>query len=74
MCFGAFVGDAAHQHNGLGYDQFSNTARIRVGRIENDYAMFGGGLNVHLIGADTEAADTDEFFGGREDLGVELAA
>ena len=52
--------------------QFGDRARVAEGRVEDGYTEGGGGFEIHLICADTEAADDYEVLCGFEDSLGEL--
>ena len=71
---GVLLGDTAQQQDRFGNHQLRHAAGIGEGRVEHGHALAGRGLQVHLVGADTETADGNQFFGGFENLGAELGA
>ena len=66
--------DAAHQVDGVSDHQLRHRPGVGVGRVEHRNAALEGGLQIHLVGADTETAHADQLFGGLEDLLGELGA
>ena len=74
MAFGVFLRDAACQQHCLRHHQFGHAAGIGVGRIEYRNAGLFGSLQIHLIGADAEAANRQQALGIGQDLGAELGA
>jgi hypothetical protein len=52
--------DAAHQQNDLGQHQFGHAPRVGEGSVEHGNATRLRAVEIHLVGADAEAADADE--------------
>jgi hypothetical protein len=52
--------DAAQQQHHLGHHQFGDAARIRERRVEHRDAALLGCRQIHLVGADAEAAHGDQ--------------
>ena len=71
---GVFCGHPAQQQDSLGDNQLRDTAGVGKGRVENCHARAGGGLQVNLVGADTEAAYGHQLFGGGKHILGQLGA
>ncbi len=54
--------DAAQQHDGFGDHQLGHAARVGVGGVEDRHAQPARGAQIHLVGADAEAADGNQPF------------
>lgn len=48
------------QHDDLSDNQLRNGARVAERRVEDGNTVFGGIIEIDLVGSDTEAADHDE--------------
>ena len=62
--FGVFFRHAAQQQDGLGQNQFCHGTGVGERRVEHGHATAGRGLQVNLVGADTEAAHSHQLPGG----------
>ena len=56
----------------FGQHQFRDAARIGKGRVENRNAALFGRVQIHLIGADAEAAHAGEARRALEELAIEV--
>ncbi len=65
---GVAARDAAQQHDDLGQHQFGDAAGVGERRVEDRNAAVLRGVEIHLVGADAEAADADQARGVFEDL------
>ncbi|MND93617.1 hypothetical protein D3C80_858090 [compost metagenome] len=57
------VGHVAHQDDGQADGQFDHRAGVGIGGVEDGHAMFVGGLQIDLIGADAEGGDGQQAVG-----------
>ena len=60
--------DPAQQKDNLADDQFRHASRVGERRIEDRNPVPPGGVDIHLVGADTEAPDRDQPVGGFDEL------
>ncbi len=74
MALRILLRDAAHQQDRFGDHQFGHAAGIGIGRVEHRDAQRLGRIQIHLVGADAEAADADQALGFGQHFGVELGA
>lgn len=51
---------------------FRRGDRVAAGGVHDDDTVFGGGLDIDVVDADSGAADDLEVLGGLEDLGGDL--
>ena len=70
----ALLRDPAQQHDRRGQRQLRDRAGVGEGRVEHGDAVLGGGLQVHLVGPDAEAADGQEVLRGADRPGVQVRA
>ena len=68
------LGDAAQQQDRFGQYQLGNRTGVGVRRVEHGDAALASGVQVDLVGADAETADSDQFLGAVEDLFGQLGA
>ncbi|RMO18330.1 hypothetical protein ALQ47_05251 [Pseudomonas cichorii] len=68
------LGDTAQQQDGLGQNQLGYGAGVGVRGVEHGDAALTGCVEVHLVGADAEAADRNQFLGAVEQLFGQLGA
>lgn len=66
--------DAAQQQDGLGQYQLGHRTGVGVRCVEHGDTALAGSFQVDLVGADAEAANSDQFLGAVEDLFGELGA
>lgn len=66
------VAQLASKANDLGNDQLGDTAGVAEGGVEDGNTVFGGILEVHLVGTDTEAPDHDQVLSFLKDPSGEL--
>ena len=69
-----FGEDAAHQHHDLAQRQLGDGARVGKRRIEHRNATMRRRFQIHLVGADAEAADGEKPIGRFQHLGRHLGA
>ena len=64
-----FCGMPRAEHHGLGDDEFSDAARVRVRRVElRNAERFRGHVDIDLVRADAEAADANQATRVRENV------
>jgi len=66
--------DAAQQQDGLGQHQFGYRTGVGVRGVEHGDAALAGRVQVNLVGADAEAADSHQLFRAIEELFGQLGA
>lgn len=66
------VSELARQDDDLRNDQLGNASRIREGRVEDGDTLLRGILEVHLVRADTKAANNQQVLRLLENLFSEL--
>jgi len=64
MGLGVFLRDTAQEQNGLGENEFRDAPGVGERRIENGNTAPGGRLQIHLVGANTEATHSHQLLGG----------
>jgi hypothetical protein len=74
VALGVFGRHATGQHDGFGNHQLGHRAGVGIGCIEHRDAGQLRRFQVHLVGADAEAAHRHQAFGVGQDLGTELGA
>lgn len=68
------VGNPAQQHHDLADGQLGDAAGVGERRVEHRDALLACRFQIDLVGADREAADSEEPVSGGEDLRRELGA
>ncbi|CCJ86052.1 hypothetical protein BN133_2429 [Cronobacter dublinensis 582] len=68
MRFGVCFRNTAQQQQQLADHQFSHRAGVRERRVKNRNAALRRRVQIHLVGADAEAADRHQFFRSGENL------
>ena len=74
VALGVLVRDAAQQHDRFGHHQFSHAAGVGIRRVENRDAQLARLDQIHLVGADAEAAHRHQPLGVRKHVGGQLGA
>lgn len=73
MHFHGAVAQLTSKANDLGNDQLGDTAGVAERRVEDGNTVFGGILEVNLVGSDAEAADHNQVLSLLEDPRGELS-
>ncbi len=66
--------DAAQQQDRFGQHQLGHRTGVGVRRVEHGDTALASSVEVDLVGADAETADSDQFLGAVEDLFGQLGA